>query len=333
MEAVIEEFMAKYDVPGLSIAIAKEDRLIFVKGFGLADKDKEQAVTTQSRFRIASISKPITAVTVLRLVEQGDLQLSDRVFGEHGALGTTYGTRPYKGHIEEITIENLLAHTSGGWLNDENDPMFQHPEMDHSQLISWTLDNQTLGHAPGTNYAYSNFGYCLLGRIIEKVTGKPYDDAVRCLVLQPCGVQDMAIGRNKPEERQPGEVVYHGYEADDPYGPNVARMDSHGGWIASATDLVRFAVRVNGFPEEPDILRSETIARMSTGSTANAGYALGWAVNEAGNWWHGGSLPGAATILARTTSGYCWAGLTNTRRPGIGADLDKLMWAVAGSLE
>ncbi len=329
MEAVIEQFMAEHNVPGMSVAITKDDRVVFASGFGLADTAANHPVTTESRFRIASITKPITAVTVLSLVEKGDLRLSDRVFGARGVLGTTYGTQPYKQHIEEITIENLLAHTSSGWLNDANDPMFLHPEMDHAELISWILDNQDLAHPPGANYAYSNFGYCLLGRIIEKATGEPYDEAVRRLVLQPCGAVAMAIARNKPEERQPGEVVYYGQEGDEPYAPNVARMDAHGGWIASATDLVRFAIRVNGFPGEPDILRAETIRTMATGSAANPNYALGWAVNEAGSWWHGGSLPGTATILARTSTGFCWAALANTRRPGLGGELDKLMWRVA----
>ena len=332
MEAVILEFMATHNVPGLSVAVAKDDRIVFARGFGLADKAAGEHVTVRSRFRIASISKPITAVAALRLVEEGALRLSDRVFGAEGLLGATYGTQPYKQHIEEITVENLLAHTSGGWQNDANDPMFQHPEMDHSQLISWTLDNTALEHAPGTNYAYSNFGYCLLGRIIEKLTGERYDDAVGRLVLRPCGVREMAIARCKAEERQQDEVVYYGHEDDAPYEPNITRMDSHGGWIASAEDLVRFAIHVNGFPQEPDILQPDTIRAMSTGSAANPGYALGWAVNEAGSWWHGGSLPGAATILLRTASGLCWAALANTRSPGLGAELDKMMWAAFGTL-
>lgn len=332
MEAIIQEFMAEHEVPGLSVAIAKDDRIVFAKGFGLADREASEPVTERSRFRIASITKPITAVAVLRLVEEGALRLSDTVFGEGGLLGATYGTQPYKEHIEAITVENLLNHTSGGWLNDADDPMFQHPEMDHAQLIAWTLDNQSLGHVPGEHYAYSNFGYCLLGRILEQLTGERYDAAVRRLVLDPCGIHHTAIARNHREERQADEVIYYGQEGDDPYEPNVARMDAHGGWIASASDLVRFAVHVNGFPNEPDILQSDTIRAMTTPSTANPNYALGWAVNDAGSWWHGGSLPGTATILLRTATGLCWAALANTRRPGLGAELDKMMWRAAVGL-
>ncbi|HLJ57961.1 MAG TPA: serine hydrolase domain-containing protein [Chthonomonadaceae bacterium] len=330
MEREIQEFMAEYAVPGLSIAIAKDDELATVRSYGVADRETGSPVTERSRFRIASISKPITAVTVLRLAESGKLTLGDRVFGRDGVLGGDHRAGPRTPHLEEITIESLLAHTSGGWQNDENDPMFQEQQLDHSALIDWTLANRPLEHAPGEDYAYSNFGYCLLGRIIERATEERYDDAVRRLVLEPCGVTDMAIARNLRGERQVDEVVYYGQGEDDPYAPNVTRMDSHGGWIASAVDLVRFAIRVDGFPQKPDILTEDSVRRMSTGSTANPGYGLGWAVNEAGDWWHGGSLPGAATILKRTASGVCYAALTNTRRAGLGAEVDKLLWRVAG---
>jgi D-alanyl-D-alanine carboxypeptidase len=332
MEAIVQEFMERHEVPGLSLAIAKDDRMVCARAFGMADRDAGRPVTAESLFRIASISKPVTAVTIFTLIEQGALRLADRVFGDGGVLGTTYGTRPYKEHVEEITVDNLLAHTSGGWLNDDNDPMFLRPELDHAELISWTLDNQSLAHAPGTNYAYSNFGYCVLGRIIERLTDLPYAEAVQRRVLGPCGVADMRIAGNRLADRQPAEVVYYSQDEGDPYTMQVSRMDSHGGWIANATDLVRFAIHVDGVPQEPDILRPETVHVMATASAANPAYARGWAVNEAGNWWHGGSLPGTATVLARTAGGFCWAALTNTRRPGLGADLDKLMWAIVAGL-
>ena len=99
-------------------------------------------------------------------------------------------------------------------------------------------------------------------------------------------------------------------------------------------EFIRFAVHVNGFPGKPDILQSATIKTMTTASSANAGYAHGWAVNEANNWWHGGSLPGTITIMVRTSGGFCWAALTNTRRPdsGMNGELDQMMWNVVGKV-
>src|SRR5262249_13165558 len=204
-----------------------------------------------------------------------------KVFGADGILQGQYGRRPYMRFIEEITVEHLLTHTCGGWQNDRNDPMFKNPQMSHQQLISWTLDNQPLVNAPGTNFAYSNFGYCVLGRVIEKVTGRSYASHVVASVLGRCGVTAMRIAGNTRAERAPGEVAY--YPEGDPYGMNVRRMDSHGGWIASATDLVRFAIHVDGLAPDRDILKSETIRTMTTPTAANARYAKGWAVNGR-NW-------------------------------------------------
>src|SRR3954462_7328681 len=98
----------------------------------------------------------------MRLIEQGKLHLSDTVFGPGGVLGADYGTLPYGPHITEITIDQLLHHVAGGWTNDDDDPMFTHPAMTAAQLISWTLDNRPLQNLPGSVYAYSNFGYCIL---------------------------------------------------------------------------------------------------------------------------------------------------------------------------
>jgi len=105
-------------------------------------------------------------------------------------------------------------------------------------------------------------------------------------------------------------------------------MDSHGGWLATPRDLVLFATRVDGFPTTPDILRADTIARMTTPSAANPNYACGWNVNRLNHWWHTGSLPGTQTILVRTSTGFCWAALTNTRqrKDDMALALDNLIW-------
>ncbi len=333
MEATAAAFMQKHQVPGLSVAIAREGRLAYAHGFGLADKEKNEPVTPAHLFRIASVSKPITATTVFRLVEDGKLSLGDKVFGPKALLGTDYGEPPYQQHVEELTVEHLLTHTAGGWQNDGSDPMFRHTGMDHKQLITWTLANQRLQNPPGTHYAYSNFGFCILGRVIEKLTGQPYAEAVHKQVLGPCGISGMCISGNTRAERAPAEVIYYSQDGGDPYGMNVRRMDSHGGWLATPTDLTRFLVRVDKFPTKPDILRANTIEVMTTASAASAGYAKGWCVNKYNNWWHNGSLPGTTTIMVRTASQFCWAALANTRGPGeIGGDLDQLMWQMVGKV-
>ena len=336
MEATAAAFMKKHDVPGLSVAIARKGRLVYADGYGLADKDRDEKVTPNHLFRIASVTKPITSATLFSLIEAGKLRLSDKVFGPGAVLGTAYGEPPYQPHIEELTIEHLLTHTAGGWQNDGSDPMFSHPRMDHRQLITWTIAHQPLTHPPGQHYAYSNFGYCVLGRVIEKLTAKTYEEAVQERILTPCGISRMRIGGNTLAERAEREVVYYDQDGEDPYRMNVRRMDSHGGWLATPTDLVRFLVRVDGFPTKPDILKPDTLQTMTTASAASPGYAKGWCVNKYHNWWHMGSLPGTITVMVRTSGQFCWAALTNTRnrdtKSPIGADLDALMWQMVGKI-
>lgn len=323
----VNSFMTAYNIPALSIAITKGEKLVYAKAYGMADKEDNQKATTTDLYRIASLSKQFTSVAIMVLLDKGKINLQSTVFGSKGILGTTYGTQPYGPHITDITVDELLHHTAGGWGNEVNDPMFLNLTMTADQLITWTLDNIPLQNVPGTNYDYSNFGYCILGRVIEKITGKTYQQAVQDLVLTPCGITDMTIGGNTLAQRLPNEVKYYGQSGEDPYAYNVTRMDSHGGWIASATDLARFLVYVDGFKVRPDIISESARTTMITGSTANPSYACGWSVNG-DNYFHQGSLPGTATEQARTGQGYNFVILTNTRslNSNFTTGLDQLFW-------
>lgn len=327
MEGVASTFIKAHGVPGLSVAVARNGQLVYEQGFGLADHATAEKVLPSHLFRIASVSKPITSVAVFQLIEQGKLALDDRVFGGDGILRNDFGKPPYRQYVEDIRLQHLLTHTGGGWQNDGADPMFRNPGMNHHELIAWALANAQLSHPPGSQFAYSNFGYCIVGRIIEKVTGQPYERHIREAVLRRCGIFDMRIAGDTLAERAAKEVVY-GTGGPDPYNMKVRRMDSHGGWLATAADLARFATHVDGFSEERDILKPASIREMTTATSANAGYAKGWAVNRALNWWHVGSLPGTTSIMVRTASGFCWAALANSREASgdTGGALDRMMW-------
>ena len=265
----ISAYMQQQSVPGLSIAIAKNERLVFAKGFGSADTTTKEPVTPDSLFRVASISKPITAVAVMELVEAGKLKLSQKVFGPGAILGTQYGSKPYSSRVKAITVRHLLSHTSG-WSNKVNgqakDPMFMNTGMTQAQLIGWVLDTRPPANPPGTAYEYLNFGFCVLGRVIEKVSGKPYQDYVKSAVLSKCKISRMQIGGDTKAAKKPGEVTYYGSGA---YNLLVRRMDAHGGWIATPIDLLRLLVRVDGFTAKADILSAGDEAAMYKGSTPN----------------------------------------------------------------
>lgn len=321
MDGVVATFMQAHGVPGVSVAVARDGVMVHQKAYGMADRESGEKVTSAHLFRIASVSKPITSLAIFQLIEQGKLKLDDRVFGPGAILGTDFGAPPFKTHVAEVRLKHLLTHTAGGWQNDGSDPMFRNPHMNHRQLITWAIAEVPLTNAPGEHYAYSNFGFCVIGRIIEKVTGTPYERHVQRAVLARCNVSDMRISGNTRAERARGEAIYYGAPGEDPYDMQVRRMDSHGGWIATAPDLVRFATHL-------DLLQPQSIAEMTTGTVANAGYACGWAVNKVPNWWHSGSLPGTTSIMVRTASGFCWAALLNARESNgkTGGALDSMMW-------
>jgi CubicO group peptidase (beta-lactamase class C family) len=343
-------FMETYQVPGLSVAIAIKGRPAYVEAFGVADREAGEALTPQHRFRIASISKPITSTGVFTLIEAGKLQLDSHVFGPNSILGDDYPTPPnHRSNIEQITIEHLLTHTTGGW-SGTGDPMGFHNEKNHHDLIAWALENSGLVNSPGKSFAYSNFGYCVLGRVIEKVTGKTYEQYIRDNILRRCDISDMQIAGNTLEERATNEVKYYDQTGRDPYGMNVARMDSHGGWIATPSDLTAFFTHIDGFKDTDQLLSDDTLRTMTTApassyfkgslfgmntpATANPSYAKGLFVNSSNCCWHGGWLPGTVTITVRTNADFCWSAFTNTQSKfqDMFPSLDQLVWHMALSV-
>ena len=164
-----------------------------------------------------------------------------------------------------------------------------------------------------------DFGYCLLGRVIEQVTGQSYETYVQANILARCGITDMQIANNSERHRASNEVVYIGQYSEDPYKINIIRMDSADGWIASSTQLVQLLNHVAGAPNIPALLKPDTIRTMTTPSPAyphgDARYGRGWMVsnNGAGSWWHSGSLPGSTSLMVHNPDGSCLAALCNTR--------------------
>ena len=350
-DRLMTRFIAKHHLPGAALAVARNGRLVYARGFGFADLDEKQPVQLEALFRIASISKPLTAVAVLQLVERGRLKLDEPVF-EVLHLQRPDDTR-FDARWKKVTILHLLQHR-GGWDRDKTfDPMFRSPAIVKElktppparpeDIIQYML-RRPLDFEPGAKDVYSNFGYCLLGRVIEKVSGKTYEDYVRQEVLAPLGIQRMRLGATLPEKRAKSEVHY--YVAKNATGPAVMgpklgepvplpygawcleSMDAHGGWIASAPDLVRFASAFND-PRRCKILKPRSIALMfarppgaagttKDGKPRDAYYACGWEVRPIGdaggaNTWHGGSLDGTSTLLVRRHDGLTWAVLFNSR--------------------
>jgi N-acyl-D-amino-acid deacylase len=349
-DAEVEAFMKARDIPGGALAVVKDRRLVYSRGYGLADREQNSPVSPDSLFRIASISKPFTAVAILQLVEAGRFKLDAPVYDLLG-IDLSKAADP---RLAEISINQLLHHT-GGWDRDKSfDPMFRAREISQSfgepppagpdAVIRYMLGHK-LDAAPGSAYSYSNFGYCLLGRVIEKITGERYEPYVRGKMLAPIGIQKMQIGCSLRAGQVPGEVCYYSKKEEDrgenvfgekgvrvpwPYGGfHLEAMDAHGGWIASVIDLARFAAALDD-PEHSPLLQRTTfdqmyappappVSREADGTKLKERYyACGWSVRPVGaggraNYAHDGSLPGTATYLVRRHDGLSWAACFNQR--------------------
>jgi CubicO group peptidase (beta-lactamase class C family) len=373
-EKTIIDFMQKHAIPGGAVAVLRDGKLIYARGFGYADVANKTPVQPDALFRIASVSKPITAAAIMKLVEEGKLGLDDRVapFIAHltPAPGATVDPR-----WEQITIRHLLNH-AGGWdrtkPNGGFDPIdrpliaaaaVNAPAPASGETLIRYMKGMPLDFNPGERFAYSNFGYIILGRVIERVSGMRYEDYVRARVLQPVGANRMRQGRSRMSQAHPEEVKYYlpgepGLGLTGPLVPSVfpgegpvpinyggfhlEASDASGAWVSSTIDLLRFLAGVDGRASRPDILSAGLVAEMtSTGPTVCASgacyYGLGWFVRPTqgdATWTHGGSLPATTAMLVRSYHNFAWIGLFNARslNPNSEPALDAALWsALAGA--
>ena len=296
MDSAIANKMDQYNIPAVSIAIIKNEKLVYVKSYGYSDKEANTVASIDDLYRIASVSKPITAIAILKLVQDGLISLDQTVFGTNGILGNDYGITPAGSNKDLITIRHLLEHKSG-WTNTPNNPMFNNLSYTQSQLLTDVLINRPLTYQPGSTYYYLNFGYFLLGRVIEKITGVTFESYVKTNILQPCSITEMRIGGNTLNDRFPKEVKYYQSESS-PYSINVTRADACGGWIASATDIARFIVKIDRNTYRPDLISTSLLNQLYFGYL---------------KWVQYGSLPGTSAVLCRLNSTFSFVVLANTR--------------------
>ena len=374
-----DEFMValikKWDVPGASLAVAYKDRLLLVRGYGFANKARSVPVEPTSLFRLASLSKTLTAVAVLQLVQDGRLKLEDKVLPVLGDMGPR-PDRIADSRVHDITVRHLLQHAAGFDRDRSGDVVFLPRAADAARrqggslppdcptVLRDTLERK-LDFAPGAAFAYSNVGYCILGRVVERVTGAPYETHVREHVLAPVGATRMRIGRTlEPAE---GEVAYYDYRgatevrampglglklAPQPYGAfAVETMDSYGGWIGAPVDYLRFILAIDA-RRGAALLDAATLTEMHANpglkwtstdaegyNTSGTFYGLGINVRplrNGANLFHFGSLPGTSTLAVRTADGFAWVAAFNSRpqdRKGFRSELDRGLWAAKGKVK
>jgi CubicO group peptidase (beta-lactamase class C family) len=333
-EKTIAAFMKRWTIAGASIAIAKDGKLIYARGFGYADTASKTETQPYSQFRIASISKLVTAIGIMKLQEEGKLSVNDSVFGPKGILNDPFFDNPKDKRVYGITVAQLLSHEAG-WSQRYGDQMFMPVLIAHAMGVKTPVDTKTivrfaldkrLQYTPGKGKAYSNLGYSVLGLIIEKVSGMSYEDFCQKTIFEPLGMYDMRIAGNLPSEKAPFEVTYYIppdialkpsiYDTSEMvppcYGGNDIRaLGGAGAWIATTPDLMRLLLAVDGFGTRPDFLSDESIRFMTDNSNGFA--PVGWkATVMGGTWWRTGSFPGSAGMMKRQPDGLSWVVLFNS---------------------
>ena len=302
IDRAVQAFLTRVPSPGLSVAVGLDGELRFERGYGLADLEHRVPATPSTVYRLASVSKPITAVATMQLVERRRLSLQDTV-------GKWLSYVPAA--LRPITIRQLLSHQSGirHYTAQEDDTTTHYPR--HYDSLREALDmfaSDPLVHAPGTRMTYSTYAYTLLGVVIEEAAGQTYVEAVRQQIFVPARMVDsvpddvLAIVPNRAA----------GYARSATGGlRKAAFMDPSyktpgGGWLSTAGDMVRFGQAV----QSGTILSPASLERMTTMETPPGQpptfYGLGWIVEGwgvpgrpriPGLAWHGGVQQGVTTNL------------------------------------
>lgn len=255
----------------------------------------------------------------MKLVEEDQLSLSDKVFGQGSIFGMNHDTQPYSNRLQSITLENLLHHTFGEWgVSSGGDPIDYQPQLNDADFISYVIDNWPLSYEPGEQFVYSNTGYFLLARIIEEISGKSYENYLKEELMENKQLSSLHVTTFDIEDRQPNEVEYYGQGSENQYVYTIAdRRDGDAGVVISAEDLLRFVNAIDGFNTRPDILNSETLNKFTEPSPVGGGFAAGISNWQAQNvWFHYGSLPGTRTAFMRHKNGKNIVLLFNSRAVG-----------------
>jgi N-acyl-D-amino-acid deacylase len=328
-DAAILKIMDRHGIPGTALAIAKDGRLVFAKGYGWANLAENVPIQPDTVFGLASVSKPITAAATLKLVEQGRLGLDDRVFDLLKDVGPPRGAR-VDPRLLNVTVRQCLNH-SGGWDRElDGDPVNWEPQICRAfkikpplvakQLISFVM-GMPLRFNPGTEAKYSNVGYVILGEVIAKVSGQPYATFVTENVLKPMGIKQVGLHAFDGQYLV-GEALRYlagTYIVLPPM--QFPMVDAAGGWSGSVVDLARFLTNLDGSRGKPVL--SEKMRQLMLEPPPDpikprangTWYGLGWdtvAVKDnTFGYFKDGSYQGMRTYVKRNPNGVNWALLFN----------------------
>ena len=294
--------MQERDVPAMSVAVAKDGRLLWAEGFGMADRERGIAADADTMYSLASVTKTFTAVALMTLVQEGRIALDDPVNRHLGEARL----HSWVDDADAATLRHVANHTSGLGTAEQ----FFYGESERALIPPMAQSIQRYGHLyrrAGETHEYNNFGYGLLGHVVERITGQPYSEALRTRVFTPLGMRHSSI--DIPPALEPYAAARYGGKREPIpfYGfaePGAAAM------YASAPDLARFGLFFLGrpLPEQRAILDARHRAAMVEGAfrtDPDVSYGIGLEVVDDGGyrWYeHGGSMSGVSASLTMVPS-------------------------------
>lgn len=346
-DASINRFMRYWGIRGGSFALMRNDSLLYAKGYGFANTQDSIPCEVRNIFRVASVSKLLTAVAVMHLEETGQLSTQDFVFGEDGILNDSLFLDYRDKKIKKVTVEHLLRHTSG-FSNPHGDAAF------NMELVAQFLDKplplsmddmvlyatkNRLRAVPGGRFNYSNLGYIVLSKVIEKVSGMPYETYIKDSILAPIGCYDIHLANNYSDGFRENEVTYYEVKEAEPVpaydgsdtlvmkslgGNDVRGLYGAGGWVASPVELLKLVSAINKCPVREDFLTPESIDFMTPyGKNAKP---AGWASSSAKFWLRSGSMSGTSALIKAQKDGYSWVFISNSSSwngPGLARQMNR----------
>lgn len=348
LDDAMRTVLTNHGIPGGSLAVVKDGRLVFARGYGWAHVEDNERFQPDTLSQIGSLTKTIAAATIMKLVEDGELSLDDRAFNLLNYEPPDYAGAIYDERITNITVRHLLNHKAGWNRTTAINPLGGRG-FDAAFWPTWVADDlgltgvpmprdvvrwmlgKPLQANPGAQFSYSNIGYIVAGRLIEQITQQSFEMAARELLAEAAVTRIQIVG-DKREGRMQGEAVYYvhptitsevvetwGLEAKPvdfnlPYAYLLRPIDSAGALIGSAVEYARFVAAIDGSPSYPDILETNSVRTMATG-------ILGWDSADSPNpatgiWYKGASLPGASGLAVKWRNGIVFVFLFNSLIPG-----------------
>lgn len=303
-------------IPGLAVAVYHAGVPVLVRAWGYADVDRDRRLLPSDPIEVASVTKQLVAVGILRLVDEGRLALDDSAAHFIAALGARYPA---------VTVRQLLSHSSG--VGRVDDALVGNPPGDDAGAIA-VIAAAAPDTTPGARFAYNNANFRLLGAVIERVTGQRWDQYLAKTFFQPLGMTHTRLCHVRDRERAVGYVMFGGYRKIGTALP-VTATGAAAGLCSSAEDLGRWTAALHG----GRLLSAASYGAMTTPASGHAsGYGFGTVIGSFGGhrtFFHpGGTSSGARSLVAYFPDDALVVVLLVNAEP---VDLDRVEAAITGA--